>query len=97
MKYRFIEENRPMAPLRVFCRALGVTKAGFLAWRHRPECPRRSQDRQVAERIRRIHQNSGSAYGSPRIHQELRAQDLRVSRKREKINVNLALLSFRDK
>jgi putative transposase len=36
----------------------------------------------VAERIRRVHADSGSAYGSPRIHQELRAQDLRVSRKR---------------
>lgn len=82
MKYRFIEEHRPMAPLRVFCRALGVTKAGFLAWRNRPESHRRSQDRQVAERIRRIHQDSGTAYGSPRIHQELRAQDLRIGRKR---------------
>ena len=45
MKYRFIEEHRPMAPLRVFCRALGVTKAGFMAWRYRPESHRRRQDR----------------------------------------------------
>lgn len=82
MKYRFIEANRSMAPLRVFCRTLGVTKAGFLAWLHRPASARRAQDQQVAERIRRIHQESGSTYGSPRIHQELRAQDLRVSRKR---------------
>lgn len=82
MKYGFIEANRPMAPLRVFCRALGVTKAGFLAWRYRPASARRAQDQQVAERIRRIHHDSGSTYGSPRIHQELRAQDLRVSRKR---------------
>jgi len=82
VKYRFIEAHRPMAPVRVFCRALGVTKAGFMAWRNRLESPRRSQDRQMAEHIRRIHQDSGSAYGSPRIHQELRAQDLRVGRKR---------------
>lgn len=82
MKYQFIEANRPMAPLRVFCRALGVTKTGFLAWRYRPASARRTQDQRFAERIRRIHHDSGSAYGSPRIHQELRAQDLRVSRKR---------------
>jgi transposase InsO family protein len=82
VKYRFIEEHRPLAPVRVFCRALGVTKAGFMAWRNRPESHRRNQDRQVAERIRRIHQDSGSVYGSPRIHQELQAQDLRVGRKR---------------
>ena len=82
MKYVFIEANRPMASLRIFCRILGVTKAGYMAWRRQPVGRRRTEDQHLAERIRDIHVASGAAYGSPRIHQELRSQAQPVSRKR---------------
>ena len=64
------------------CRCLAVSPAGFYAWqRHRPS-DRENADRRLAVDIAAAHTESRRTYGSPRIHQELRAQGHRVSRKR---------------
>lgn len=82
MRFSFIEEHRPMWSLRRMCRMLKVSKAGYFAWRWRPESPRDGEDRALSTRIRVIHAESRRTYGSPRIHRELRAQGTAVSRKR---------------
>jgi transposase InsO family protein len=65
------------------CRVLGVSRAGFYAWRERPPSTRAVQDAQIAVLARAIHDRSRRTYGSPRVHAELRlAHDVRVSRKR---------------
>lgn len=59
-----------------------VTRAGYYAWRQRPESARRGQDRALLEAMERIVQGSGGTYGSPRVHRALAACGHRVSRRR---------------
>ena len=82
MKYAFIEEHRPMWRLRTLCRTLSVSKSGYFCWREGREPPRRSADRALGVKIKAIHAESGEIYGSPRIHQELKARGETINRKR---------------
>jgi putative transposase len=82
VKYGFVETWRWAAPLGVLCRCVGVSKAGYLAWRHRPPSSRAGADRQLSVAVETIHRQHQARYGSPRIHRTLRDQGQRVSRKR---------------
>jgi putative transposase len=64
------------------CRVLEVSASGYYAWRERPPSEREREDATLSERIRTIHEDSFGTYGAPRVHAELRAQDVRVGRKR---------------
>jgi putative transposase len=64
------------------CRALGVSPSGYWAWCKRPPSARAQEDQRLLRLIRTAHAASRGTYGAPRIHQELRAQGIRVSRKR---------------
>ena len=82
MRFSFIEAHRPMWPLRRMCQMLRVSKAGYFAWRYRPESPRDGENRSLTTRISVIHAESRRTYGSPRVHQELRAQGTTIGLKR---------------
>ena len=64
------------------CRLYRVTRAGYYAWRQRPESARREQDRVLLEAMETIFHGSRGTYGSPRLHRALRASGHRVSRRR---------------
>ena len=64
------------------CRVLDVSLSGFYAWQTRPDSTHARRDRQLRVLIRASHEASRGAYGSPRIHRDLRDQGHRVSRKR---------------
>lgn len=64
------------------CRALGVSPAGYYAWKQRPPSARALRDTELTERIRSIHERSRGTYGVPRIHVELAEADIHVGRKR---------------
>jgi putative transposase len=66
----------------VLCRALQVSRAGFYAWRRRPESQHAQRDRRLTVLVREAHARSRKTYGSPRVHAELRAQGYHVGRKR---------------
>jgi putative transposase len=61
---------------------LGVSRSGFHAWLVRPPSPRASADAMLLERVRELHVACRKTYGSPRIYKDLRAEGVRVSRKR---------------
>ncbi len=82
MRFRFIEDRRSDYPVRVMCRVLEVSPAGYYAWRSRPESSRSAANRELMESIRRAHRDSHGRYGSPRIHAELKAQGHGASRGR---------------
>ena len=62
---------------------LGVSRSGFYEWFNRSRSSARAQaDRELLERVREIHRVSRGTYGSPRVHRQLRRDDVRTSRKR---------------
>ena len=82
MRYRAIQEQDPRYSIRLMCRALAVSAAGYYAWRARPESPRAIQARTLRSDIRVVHQESGDTYGSPRIWKALVTQGHRVGEHR---------------
>jgi putative transposase len=82
MRYRFIAAERAAFPVRMLCRLVGVAVSGFYAWLRRGPGRHREHDRRLGVRIGAIFAASRRTYGSPRVHAELRAQGVRVSRKR---------------
>ena len=64
------------------CRVLGVSPSGFYAWRKRPPAARSCADAQLSLRVSKIHQRSDATYGAPRVPAELRAEGIKVGRKR---------------
>lgn len=74
MRYRVIHEHDRRYPIRLMCRALAVSPAGYYAWRGRPESPRSIQARTLLSAIRVIHRESRETYGSPSIWDALRKQ-----------------------
>ena len=82
MRFRFIEDRRADYPVRVLCDVLGVSPAGYYAWRSRSESRRSAANRDLVDDIKRVHRDTKGRYGSPRIHIELKAQGRGVSRGR---------------
>jgi transposase InsO family protein len=66
----------------VLCRALGVTRSGYYAWRTRPLSARTQRDRELTTQLRIAHAESRRTYGRPRLQQVLRARGFRVGDKR---------------
>ena len=64
------------------CRALAVAPSGFYAWCRSPESAHAQRDRRLHILVRASFDASKHLYGSPRIHEDLLEQDVRVSRKR---------------
>ncbi len=82
MRYRFVAIERASFPVRMLCRLVGAAVSGFYAWLRRGPARHHEDDRRMSERIGAIFAASRRTYGSPRVHAELRAQGVRVSRKR---------------
>jgi len=80
--YPFIADQAAHHSFRRLCRAVGVSRSGFHAWRVRQPSARARADEQLTERIRQVHQRSRGTYGSPRVHAELRAGGQRCGRGR---------------
>jgi putative transposase len=71
-----------MHGIATMCRVLGVSPGGYYARQKRPPSARAQADAELSTRIAAIHRRSRQTYGAPRIYAELKAQGLRVGRKR---------------
>jgi len=80
--FEFIEQNRNQFPIRMMCAFYGVSKSGYYRWTRRVPSARDKEDAMLLKEIQRIHKDSGSTYGSPRIHAELQNEGRRMGRKR---------------
>jgi putative transposase len=74
--------NQARFPIAARARVLGVSKAGYYAWRHRPPSAHARADEVLLTRIKTVHISSRQTYGAPRVHAELRAAGERHGRKR---------------
>jgi putative transposase len=77
-----VQTEKANYPVRPLCRALGVSASGFYAWAARPTSARQRHDRRVVVQLRAAHAASGETYGSPRLHQQLQQEGLRIGRRR---------------
>jgi putative transposase len=82
MRFGFIQAERASYPIRLLCRVLEVSAAGFYAWCQREPSERARQDATLRVAIRAAHAESRETYGSPRIHAQLQAEERPVGRKR---------------
>jgi transposase InsO family protein len=82
VRFAFIAVEKAHFPVRLLCRVLEVSRAGFYAWQDRPPAPRTQADERLGLEIAAIHAESRQRYGSPRVHAELGARGHRTSRKR---------------
>src|SRR6185436_1256595 len=80
--FRFIEAEKATFPIRALCRALAVSPSGYYAWRSRGPSPRTRTDLGLQHAIRVVHAETRGRYGSPRLHQAVRARGFAVGRKR---------------
>jgi hypothetical protein len=65
MKFRMVEDCRDTWSVQALCRVLGISTAGYYAWRSRPDSKRTVEDHALLVDIRQVHADSGGRYGSP--------------------------------
>lgn len=82
MRFGFIRTEKATYPVRVLCRTLLVSTSGFYAWCRRGLSRRAQEDAALKVGIRAAHAASGKTYGSPRVHEDLKADGQQVGRKR---------------
>jgi transposase InsO family protein len=82
VRFAFIAAEKARFPVRLLCRVLEVSRAGFYAWQDRAPSPHAHADERLGLEIAAIHAASRRCYGSPRVHVELGARGHRTSRKR---------------
>jgi putative transposase len=82
VKFAFIAAEKASAPVAVLCKVLDVTRSGFYAWEERGRSSRSSEDAKLTVHILAAFKVGRGAYGSPRVHDELKAAGIAVSRKR---------------
>jgi putative transposase len=82
MRFALVDEEKSHHPISRVARVLGVTAAGYYAWKSRPISSRAAKDAQLKERILAFFEASRGNYGVPRIHKDLTVAGEHISRKR---------------
>lgn len=82
MKFAWIATEKAHHSVPALCRNLEVSASGFYAWHERPLSAHQRRDQQLRIRVHASFASSRQAYGSPRIHLDLRDDGFAVSRKR---------------
>jgi putative transposase len=79
VRYRFLKEHEGRFSVSALCRALQVSRSGYSAWKKQSPSQRSQEENALLVQIRAAFQMSHGTYGSPRIHQELRSQEIACS------------------
>jgi putative transposase len=82
VKYAFIKQQSQQYSITQLVNALDVSSSGYYEWIKRDVSQREKANQLLTKKIEILHKASRYIYGSPRIHQDLRAQGEHVSRKR---------------
>jgi putative transposase len=82
MCFRLIDAKNSQHAVSLLCSVLGVSRAGYYAWKDRPASARERRDAELVELIGQLHAESQGTYGWPRVHADLRHRGVCVSRKR---------------
>jgi putative transposase len=77
VKYACIEAHRREFSIAMMCRVLGVSRAGYYAFRERAPRKRAAQQGRLRVEVEQVFQASHQRYGSPRVYRELLARGIR--------------------
>ncbi len=83
-RFQFVHDHRNTYEVKRLCQVPDVNRSSYYKWcaGAGARAARQRQDMILAEEIRRVHGESGGAYGSPRVTAELRESGHRVNEKR---------------
>ncbi|MGQ7869777.1 IS3 family transposase [Sunxiuqinia sp. sy24] len=95
--YQFISDHRNRFSTRMMCKVFKISKSGYYHWLQNGESNRWNENQKLLVEIKRIFQDSGQSYGSPRMSEELRALGHKVSRSRTARIMNAAGLQAKRK
>jgi putative transposase len=82
MKFKFMKEHSKLFCIEKMAEVLEVGRSGYYEFIKRKPSSRQIDNQKLLEKIRAIHKDSRSIYGSPKIHAELKKQEETCSRKR---------------
>ena len=82
MRFRLIDAEKAKLPIARICALLNVSVSGYYAWKHRGPSRRQLDDMVFLAHIRAHFEISHRTYGSPRMHAELREEQLVIGRHR---------------
>jgi transposase-like protein len=82
VKYAWIEAQAGWQPIARLCKVLGVSRSGFLQWRHREPSDRERANRPLDARVAVIHAEGKQGYGRIRVTRTLRQSGMRVGAER---------------
>lgn len=82
MIFSFMRQHESEFPIAVMCDVLAVSRSGYYAWLNKPESRQKQANTKLLEKIRTVYHNSRDTYGSPRIYQALKEQDIPCSENR---------------
>jgi putative transposase len=82
VKYACISAHLDQFPVVLMCRVLNVSRSGFYKAQKRRPSARSLEDERLRVQVRAAHAKSRQRYGSPRVHEELKGNGVRTSRRR---------------
>jgi transposase InsO family protein len=82
VKFAFITAEKALYPVQLLCEVLEVSRSGYYASVDRPASSKKTSNARLVVEIKAAMARGRGTYGSPRVHQDLRAHGIRVSKKR---------------
>jgi putative transposase len=82
VRFAFIDAEKARYPVTTLCKVLEVSESGFHAWRKRPPSKRAAENERITTHIKASFKKSRETYGSPRLTDDLRDNDVKVGRHR---------------
>lgn len=77
-----MKEHKKEFSIEKMAKVLGVSRSGYYDFLEKPRSERSLEDERLKAAIRNIHEKSRRIYGSPRVHNELKKQGEKCSRRR---------------
>ena len=77
-----MRENENEFSIEKMAKVLNVSRSGYYEFLSRGKSARSIENERLKTKIKSIHEKSHKVYGSPRVHQELKKQGEKSSRKR---------------
>ena len=82
MKYWFMDQHRSAHGVQKMCRVIGASRSGYYRWKKQPQSKRQEENDKILMGIKESHKDSGRAYGSPRITEDLKGKGMKCGKNR---------------